>query len=83
MNILVAGMRTSSTYHMRAIIDLPGGKQMEDVDHTFQTGAPPTDRLPQISVQTPGGLTPNPGVEQLDTGKFRRADNESAGSTRH
>ena len=65
VNTLVAGMRASSTYHMRAVIDLPGGTQMEDVDHTFQTGAIPADRMPQITVQTPGPLTPSPGVEQL------------------
>jgi arylsulfate sulfotransferase len=65
VNIEVAGMRASSTYHMRADIALPGGGEFQDVDHTFQTGAVPADRMPQISVQTPGTLTPNPGVEQL------------------
>jgi arylsulfate sulfotransferase len=65
VNILVAGMKMSSTYHMRAIVDLPGGTQMEDVDHTFQTGAIPASRMPQITVQTSGSLTPNPGVELL------------------
>ena len=65
VDMLVAGMRASSTYHMRAVIDLPGGVQKVDVDHTFQTGAIPADRMPQITVQTSGALTPNPGVEQL------------------
>jgi arylsulfate sulfotransferase len=65
VNILVAGMRASSAYHMRAIVDLSDGTQFQDVDHTFQTGAVPADRLPQITIQTPGTLTPNPGVELL------------------
>jgi arylsulfate sulfotransferase len=63
VNILVAGMRASSTYHMRADIDLPGDGNFQDFDHTFQTGAIPASRLPQISVKRPGTLTPNPGVE--------------------
>ena len=65
VNILVAGMRMSSTYHMRAVVDLPGGKQMEDVDHTFQTGTLPSNRIPQITVSSSGNLAPNPGVELL------------------
>ncbi|HET7214120.1 MAG TPA: hypothetical protein VFL79_11065, partial [Terriglobia bacterium] len=63
VNILVAGMRMSSAYHMRAIIDLPGGVQMEDVDHTFQTGAPPASLIPQITVTPTAGMTPSGGVE--------------------
>lgn len=66
INILVAGMRASSTYHMRAIVDLPGGLQFQDVDHTFQTGVPPANRIPAISVSQPGNLAPNAGVELLD-----------------
>jgi arylsulfate sulfotransferase len=65
VNLLVAGMKMSSTYHMRAIVDLAGGGQLQDVDHTFQTGALPADRMPQMTVQTSGTLAPNPGVELL------------------
>ncbi len=65
VNILVAGMRASSTYHMRAVMSLPGGIQQQDIDHTFQTGALPAGRVPQISVQTTGSLPPNPGVEWM------------------
>jgi arylsulfate sulfotransferase len=65
VNILVAGMRASSAYHMRAIVNLSDGTQLQDVDHAFQTGALPAGRVPQITVQTPGNLTPNPGVELL------------------
>jgi arylsulfate sulfotransferase len=66
VNMLVAGMRASSTYHMQAIIDLPDGLQFQDVDHTFQTGAPPANRIPAISVSQPGSLAPSSGVELLD-----------------
>ena len=65
VNLLVAGMRATSTYHMQAVVDLPGGLQFQDIDHTFQTGALPANRVPQISVQMPGSLAPNPGIELL------------------
>lgn len=66
VNILVAGMRASSTYHMRAMVALPDGQQFQDVDHTFQTGALPANRIPAITVSQPGTLAPNSGVELLD-----------------
>ncbi|HXH48628.1 MAG TPA: aryl-sulfate sulfotransferase [Terriglobia bacterium] len=69
MNMLVAGMRASSTYHMRADIELPGGAQFQDTDHSFQTGALPAGRIPQIAVSTQGTLMPNPGVELMALNK--------------
>lgn len=66
VNILVAGMRASSTYHMRAVVDLPGGLEFQDVDHAFQTGATPANRIPAISVTRPGNTAPSSGVELLD-----------------
>ncbi len=66
VNLLVAGMRASSTYHMQAVVDLPGGLQFQDADHTFQTGAVPANRIPAITVNQPGNLAPNSGVELLD-----------------
>ena len=65
VNILVAGMRMSSTYHMRAVVDLPDGQQFQDVDHTYQTGAPPASMIPQITVTPTAGMTPGGGVEML------------------
>ena len=65
VEILVAGMRGSSTYHLRALVDLPGGVEFQDVDHTFQTGAVPASRLPPITVTVSSTLAPNPGVELL------------------
>ena len=72
LNILVAGMKPQTTYHMRAHIDGPLGSWV-DQDHTFTTGALPSTtgtgsalQLPTISVSTPTpGLAPAPGVELL------------------
>jgi len=63
--ILVAGMRASTTYHMRAVYDFPDGTEFHDADHTFTTGAIPASRLPQISTSFPGTQSPNSGVEML------------------
>lgn len=77
LNILVAGMRPQTTYHMRAHVDWPGGSWV-DYDHTFTTGAlkgpqgtkATTSELPGISVSAPvPGLTPAPGVELLSLGE--------------
>lgn len=64
--IEVAGMRASTPYHMRAIVSLSNGAQFTDADHVFTTGAINSAQLPQISVSTPAGLTPQPGVEMID-----------------
>lgn len=65
-NILVAGMRASTAYHMRAIIQDSDGATFTDVDHTFTTGALDSSRIPQVSVSQPSALEPNPGIELLD-----------------
>lgn len=65
-NILVAGMRASTTYHLRAVIQDTNGATFTDVDHTFTTGALDPSRVPQVSVSQPTTLEPNPGVELLD-----------------
>jgi arylsulfate sulfotransferase len=65
VNILVAGMRMSSTYHMQAVVDVPGGLQFQDVDHTFQTGAPPANLIPQVTVTPTASMTPGRGVEMM------------------
>jgi arylsulfate sulfotransferase len=75
VNILVAGMRASSTYHMRAVADLPDGTVFEDADHTFPTGAPPATRTPAISVSQPGNLAPSPGVELVDLINYQSPGN--------
>ncbi len=69
INMEVAGMRGSSTYHMQALVTLANGVTFQDTDHTFATGtAPPT--VP-VTITTPAsGQTPQPGVELFDTVTF-------------
>lgn len=65
ISILVAGMRASSTYHMQALIHLPNGNTVTDIDHVFTTGAIPGALLPNLKVQQTPGMTPAAGVEML------------------
>ena len=64
VNIEVAGMRASSTYHMQAVVTLANGVSYTDSDHTFATGAAPQTGTVQVS--TPSGQTPQPGIELYD-----------------
>lgn len=69
LNVLVAGMKPQTTYHMRAHVDWTGGSWV-DQDQAFTTGALPTTQpLPQFSIApaAPGaaGVAPAPGVELL------------------
>lgn len=74
LNILVAGMKPQTTYHMRAHAEWPGGSWV-DQDQTFTTGTvalPTTDtpgsasQLPAMNVTTQvPGVAPAPGVELL------------------
>jgi len=65
-NILVAGMRQFTTYHMRARLDFPDGSQVFDSDRVFTTGGLPPERLPMVSVTRSPTLQPNPGIELID-----------------
>jgi hypothetical protein len=60
--ILVAGMSSNVTYHMRATVTFPDGTQYIDSDHSFLTGGLPPARVAQITVTNPNGLTPSPGI---------------------
>ncbi len=71
INLFVAGMKPSTTYHMRAHVDWPSGSWIEP-DRTFTTGPLPkvspgtTTRLtlPSIIVSHPtANLSPASGVE--------------------
>jgi len=62
VQILVAGMRANTTYHMRADITYADGTQSVDQDHTFTTGWPQASRVPQMTVTNPNGLTPSSGA---------------------
>lgn len=69
--ILVAGMRADTPYHLRALVRFADGRQMDDVDHVFETGHYPAKLLPPISTTTTG--RPQPGVELLNPA-FRSYD---------
>ena len=63
----VAGMLANTPYHMQATVQFPGGITFTDADHTFTTGAISTTGLPTITATTTAGMTPQSGVELLDT----------------
>lgn len=65
VNILVAGMRASTTYHMRAHVQFLDGTELFDADHVFTTGSIPLAEIPEIRVTQPGNTAPNPGIELL------------------
>ena len=67
VNLFVAGMKASSTYHMRGVIQFADGAQFNDGDFTFTTGALPTNLIPNATGTTTPGMTPQSGVELLDT----------------
>ena len=68
INMEVAGMKGSSTYHMQALVTFANGVTFKDIDHSFATGvAPPT--VP-VTITTPSGQTPQPGIELFDTVTF-------------
>jgi arylsulfate sulfotransferase len=61
VKIYVGGMLANTTYHMRAQITLSNGATFSDADQTCTAGTPPA--TPKINVSTPGGATPQPGIE--------------------
>ena len=65
VDIFVAGMRASTTYHMQAIVHLSDGSSVVDADHVFTTGPLPASMLPNLTVQQTPGMTPASGVELL------------------
>jgi hypothetical protein len=67
LGMLVAGMRANTLYHMRAVLHMPDGSQLNDNDHTFTTGALPAAQSNlTITVTNPNGMVPQSGVEMLD-----------------
>lgn len=67
--ILVAGMKASTTYHMRVEF-LSGETSWLDKDRLFTTGPLPPTRFPPLVVTRPIGAAPvdaeNPGVELIN-----------------
>jgi arylsulfate sulfotransferase len=67
-SILVAGMRASTTYHMRSQIQCASGATENSADVTFATGALPSLTLPALTVTrpNPSSSSPeNPGIEMI------------------
>src|SRR5581483_3354117 len=68
-DIQVAGMKASTTYHMRSTTTC-AGNTFSSADQTFTTGAlPASTTFPTITVSRPNpGLTPaeNPGIELVN-----------------
>jgi hypothetical protein len=68
LDIQVAGMRASTTYHMRVDRQCQAGDSNTG-DMTFMTGAPPSVPFPAIQVTRPNpslSSMENPGVELVD-----------------
>jgi arylsulfate sulfotransferase len=67
VSLYVAGMTQSTPYHMRGVLQFGDGSSFDDSDFTFTTGALPAGTVPNITATTTAGMTPQPGVEVLDT----------------
>jgi arylsulfate sulfotransferase len=66
-SLYVAGMLPNTTYHMQASITLNDGATAVDEDHTFTTGALPAGIPATLPTTTTPGMTPQPGIELIDT----------------
>ena len=69
ITILVAGMRASTTYHMRPQLQCNGSTTMGD-DTTFTTGPLPATPFPALQVSRPTSAPSTPesaGIELVDT----------------
>jgi hypothetical protein len=67
VNILVAAMKANTQYHMAAAVSFANGISAQDTDHTFTTGAPPAAANLALSTTTSPGLTPQAGLEMINT----------------
>lgn len=67
--ILVAGMKASTTYHMRAETQCLGNTTANSEDLTFKTGPLPSVPFPKLTVTRPNpslSSQENPGIELVD-----------------
>jgi len=64
--ILVAGMKASTTYHLRAHVDYANGSSWVDQDHTFKTGALPGGNQLTFDVTRPTSNVQPVGVDLVD-----------------
>jgi len=65
VSLYVAGMRSSTLYHLRAHVVLADGADFQSPDQTFLSGVAPKTASAQVSA-TPG-QSPQPGIELFDT----------------
>ena len=66
VTLFVAGMKASTLYHMRGVVQFADGTPFMDADNTFTTGALTAGTVPNIPAATTAGMTPQSGVEVLD-----------------
>ncbi|HKV26033.1 MAG TPA: aryl-sulfate sulfotransferase [Candidatus Acidoferrum sp.] len=66
VSLYVAGMKQSTPYHMRGVLQFADGTSFNDADFTFTTGALPATLVPTITAAITPGMTPQPGVEMID-----------------
>jgi arylsulfate sulfotransferase len=66
VNVLVAGMRGDTLYHMRGIINLSDGSRFADTDQSFIAGALPAALMPNVTVTTAAGMKPQSGIELVN-----------------
>ncbi|HEY4382002.1 MAG TPA: aryl-sulfate sulfotransferase [Acidobacteriaceae bacterium] len=66
-SLYVAGMLPNTTYHMQATATFANGATAADQDQTFTTGALPPGIPASIQVKAKNGLTPQPGVELVNS----------------
>src|SRR4051812_46942008 len=68
-SIYVAGMKASTTYHMRSQVQCNDGWKQATDDLTFKTGPLPNTPFPTIAVSRPNSSSEspeNPGIELID-----------------
>ena len=58
LGVFVAGMKPNTLYHMRGVLQMPDGSQLNDNDLTFTTGSIPATAAPVIAVTNPNGMVP-------------------------
>jgi arylsulfate sulfotransferase len=66
VSLYVAGMKQSTLYHMRGVVQFADGTQFNDADQTFTTGALPANLVPSVTTTTTAGMTPQSGVELVN-----------------
>ena len=62
VDVLVAGMKQNTQYHMRAVLTTSSG-QILDQDRTFQTGAIPAGSIPAMNLTITPGQQPTSGIQ--------------------